>query len=298
MKKTLLALSVTGALVSAAGAAPQVEVYGLLDTGVSYVHTDADIAGVADTDTFSMTNAQEFGSRWGLRGVEDLGNGYKVGFTLESGIESDTGALDTKQGGKLFGREAHLNISGPFGKVWMGLMPVFGSVLGENGLFRAIDPLFANYTQGLSSGFASASIWTRVDNAFAYRTPTFGGLTGYAMYSLKMNTSAGEEGKADADRYASLAARYVNAGLEAVLVADTTLYGNARTGANAHEDDGMTVTLGGNYTYSGASPSWSTYQPGFSRLLIPTPAAVLPRAASLILSMATASWTAGVQASA
>lgn len=118
MKKTLLALSVTGALVSAAGAAPQVEVYGLLDTGVSYVHTDADIAGVADTDTFSMTNAQEFGSRWGLRGVEDLGNGYKVGFTLESGIESDTGALDTKQGGKLFGREAHLNISGPFGKVW------------------------------------------------------------------------------------------------------------------------------------------------------------------------------------
>ena len=215
MKKTLLALSVTGALVSAAGAAPQVEVYGLLDTGVSYVHTDADIAGVADTDTFSMTNAQEFGSRWGLRGVEDLGNGYKVGFTLESGIESDTGALDTKQGGKLFGREAHLNISGPFGKVWMGLMPVFGSVLGENGLFRAIDPLFANYTQGLSSGFASASIWTRVDNAFAYRTPTFGGLTGYAMYSLKMNTSAGEEGKADADRYASLAARYVNAGLEA-----------------------------------------------------------------------------------
>ncbi|MEI3355169.1 MAG: hypothetical protein V8R49_09605 [Duodenibacillus massiliensis] len=53
MKKTLLALSVTGALVSAAGAAPQVEVYGLLDTGVSYVHTDADIAGVADTDTFS-----------------------------------------------------------------------------------------------------------------------------------------------------------------------------------------------------------------------------------------------------
>lgn len=57
-------------------------------------------------------------------------------------------------------------------------MPVFGSVLGENGLFRAIDPLFANYTQGLGSGFASASIWTRVDNAFAYRTPTFGGLTG------------------------------------------------------------------------------------------------------------------------
>ena len=58
MKKALLALSVAGALVSAAGAAPQVEVYGLLDTGGSYVHTDADIAGVADTDTFSLTNAQ------------------------------------------------------------------------------------------------------------------------------------------------------------------------------------------------------------------------------------------------
>ena len=187
MKKSLLALSVAAAAMGAQAA--DVQVYGLIDTSLSFVSSDADIAGHDRVNSFSMENAKEFGSRFGLKGSEDLGNGYKVAFVLESGIKSDDGSLD--QGGKLFGREAHVDLVGPFGKLSAGLMPVFGST---------------------------------------------GGVEGHG---------------GESDRYASLAARYKAGALEAVLVADTTMYGTYRTDTAASKDDGWTVTFGGNYTFDG-----------------------------------------------
>ena len=261
MKKSLLVLALAGAL-SAGAYAANVEMYGLIDTSLVYVHTDADFGENAKNDSFTMETAQQMGSRWGLRGSEDLGNGYKIGFTLESGFESETGALEVKQGNRLFGREANLNVSGDFGTVWAGRMPVFGSVLGPNGLFRAIDPITANYTSALGSGYATASMWTRVDNAIAYRTPTYSGLTGYAMYSFKMDNEKESdshiEGKASADRYTSLALRYQAGPLEAILVGDMTDWGNL--GDNKGRDDGYTVTLGGNYTFDGGLKVLAFYQ--------------------------------------
>ena len=61
---------------------------------------------------------------------------------------------------------------GDFGKLSVGVLPLFGSVLGADGLFRAIDPIFANYTVGFGSGHVTASNWTRVDNAVSYVSPT------------------------------------------------------------------------------------------------------------------------------
>lgn len=246
MKKTLLAATILGAFACAASAA-NVQVYGLIDTSLSFVHSDADISGVDSKNSFTMENAEQFGSRFGLRGSEDLGNGMKVSFVLESGFESDTGALDTKQRGRLFGRESNVTVSGGFGDVTFGLIPIFGSVLGANGLFRALDPVTANYTVGFGSGFATASSMTRVDNAISYKTPTFAGFTGYAMYSFKVNgkDGAGQEGDGSTDRYASLAVRYQQGPLEAVLIADQTRYGNDQYRGL---DDGSTVTFGGNYT--------------------------------------------------
>ena len=189
-----------------------------------------------------------------MRGSEDLGNGVKLGFVLESGFQSDTGSLE--QNGRLFGREAHINLRGDFGYVAFGLQPVFGSVLGENGLFRAIDPLFANYTEAFGSGHASASMWTRVDNAISYRTPTWAGFTGYAMYSFQNDSTKSyregtqhDEGSAGVDRYASVAARYQVGAFESILVWDTTMYGNDRNLNQKYDDNGTTVTLGGNYTF-------------------------------------------------
>lgn len=261
MKKTLLALGLA-AVMAAPAMAADVEIYGLIDEGLTYLHTDSDMTGVADTDQFKMDHGMTFGSRWGIRGTEDLGNGLKVGFTLESGIEPDTGKADSKQGGRLFGREASLNVSGNFGTVRMGRMPIFGSVLGADGLFRALDPMNANYTDAMGSGLYSASMWTRVDNAISYRTPTFNGFTGYAMYSFQndANQKDAVEGKSSSDRYGSLALRYKGGAFEGVFVADTTNWANVEGDKDA-QDDGFTFTLGGNYTFDNGLKviGWAQY---------------------------------------
>lgn len=261
MKKTLLALGLASVMAAPAMAA-DVEIYGLIDEGLTYLHTDSDTAGIDDTDQLKMDHGLTFGSRWGIRGTEDLGNGLKVGFTLESGIEPDTGKADSKQGGRLFGREASLNVSGNFGTVRMGRMPIFGSVLGADGLFRALDPMNANYTDAMGSGLYSASMWTRVDNAISYRSPTFNGFTAYAMYSFQndANQAGAVEGKSSSDRYGSLALRYKGGAFEGVFVADTTNWANVK-GNKDTEDDGYTFTLGGNYTFENGLKviGWAQY---------------------------------------
>lgn len=254
MKKSLIAMSVLGAFVAGSATAANVEIYGLINPALMFTSSNGDFDGAETKNQFSMEEGKEFGSRWGLRGMEEISPDFKVGFVLESGFRSDTGALGAaRDTGRIFDRESHIDLHTKFGKFQFGRMPLFGSVLGADGLFRAIDPLFANYTFAFGSGSVTASDWTRVDNAISYVTPTFAGLTGYAMYSFKNDgTTDAEESKAESDRYASLALRYQNGSLEAVLVTDMTMYGSVdkKGHEEAGADNGFTVTLGGNYEFS------------------------------------------------
>lgn len=254
MKKSLIAMSVLGAFVAGSATAANVEIYGLINPALMFTSSNGDYDGAETKNQFSMEEGKEFGSRWGLRGMEEISPDFKVGFVLESGFRSDTGALGAaRDTGRIFDRESHIDLHTKFGKFQFGRMPLFGSVLGADGLFRAIDPLFANYTFAFGSGSVTASDWTRVDNAISYVTPTFAGLTGYAMYSFKNDgTTDAEESKAESNRYASLALRYQNGGLEAVLVADMTMYGSVDNPDHETEDvdNGFTVTFGGNYEFS------------------------------------------------
>ena len=93
MKKTLAALAVLGAFAGSAMAA-DVTLYGLVDYGFSYEHVDGDTADKDAQDTFQMKSGQNSGSRFGLKGTEDLGNGLKVGFVLENGFTADDGKMD------------------------------------------------------------------------------------------------------------------------------------------------------------------------------------------------------------
>ncbi len=96
MKKTLAAVAVLGAFAGSALAA-DVQLYGLVDTGVVYQHMSSyDVLGqnVDSEDSFGMNSGVAAGSRWGFKGTEDLGNGLTVGFVLENGFSSDTGAWD------------------------------------------------------------------------------------------------------------------------------------------------------------------------------------------------------------
>ena len=96
-KKTLAAVAVLGAFAGSAFAA-NVTMYGIIDTGLGYTSTDKGYG--EDVNKFDMRSGQNSASRFGVKGEEDLGNGLKVGFSLENGFNSDDGQLATE--GRLF----------------------------------------------------------------------------------------------------------------------------------------------------------------------------------------------------
>ena len=90
MKKTFVAVAVLGAFAGSAMAA-DVTLYGKIDLGLQYQHLDN---GTTTTDQFKEASGQNSGSRFGLKGTEDLGNGMKVGFVLENGFSADDGKME------------------------------------------------------------------------------------------------------------------------------------------------------------------------------------------------------------
>ncbi|MFM0348633.1 porin [Paraburkholderia sp. RL17-347-BIC-D] len=104
-----------GMLSASAFAQSSVTLYGLIDTGIEYV-SHANSAG--DHVVRMPAISGELPSRWGIRGTEDLGGGWKAIFTLENGFNTRAG--DIGQGGRLFGRQAWVGIDGPWGALTFG----------------------------------------------------------------------------------------------------------------------------------------------------------------------------------
>ena len=250
MKKTLAAVAVLGAFAGSAVAA-DVTLYGLVDYSVRYQNLDADKAGVDKTNKVDMKSGANSGSRFGLKGTEDLGNGVKVGFVLENGFAADTGALGDKNN-RLFDREAQLFVDGSFGRVSFGRVGQLASANGSYGLLGVTGPFSTGYgdaTSGLK--FVGANGFTRFDNTITYMTPSFAGLTVYAQYSMDTNGADDSvENESSSDRYYGIGAKFVAGGLTLVGVVDSINY--ATVGGNAvvqDMDDALTVTIGGNYDF-------------------------------------------------
>ena len=104
----LALLAVVGS--SAAMAQSSVTLYGRVNTTVEHQKTGN------NTVNGLFNNS----SRFGFRGVEDLGGGLKAGFVLESGFRSDDGGGATANSGINFARQSELNLSGNFGMLRLG----------------------------------------------------------------------------------------------------------------------------------------------------------------------------------
>lgn len=256
MKKTMAAVAVLGAFAGSAIAA-DVTLYGVLDMGLAYNHVDLDQSGVKNKNTFSMNSGQQSGSRWGLKSVEDLGNGLKVGFILEDGFKADTGA----QGDQMFDRESSLFIEGGFGKIAFGRMGAINQGASSWALVNHLSTFttsFGPFAAQAGSFVSTAGKW---DNMISYRTPTFAGFTVYTQYSIGKTTSGGKpvegaiENESSADRYYAIGATYANGPFLGYLAVDSTNYKSwykdaGAAAASAHKtDDSLTVTLGGNYDF-------------------------------------------------
>jgi predicted porin len=196
-----------------------VTIYGLIDTGVEFIDK---VGAAGNTLTRMPTNTSAVPSRLGFRGQEALGDGLSAVFTLEMGLLVDSGTLG--QGGRSFGRQSFVGLSGPWGSVTVGRQysMLFWSLLEAD--------LIGPGVHGMGS-FDAYVPNARFDNTAAWRG-RFGGVTLGATYSLGRDVvNAGPSpagtncpGESSTDRQAcrawSVLAKYDAAGWGAAAALD------------------------------------------------------------------------------
>lgn len=162
----------------AAHAQSSVTLYGIIDTFV-------EAADNGDDTIARVESGGAYGTRWGMRGREDLGGGLAAIFGLEAGFNNDTGVQG--QGGLAFGRLAQVGlVHKDYGQVSLGRQ------------YTPMHNIIVGYTQqaaGLGWGnAASAYVYTpqtsiRNDNSALYVSPVWAGFTFKAMASAGEGTT-------------------------------------------------------------------------------------------------------------
>ena len=242
-KKTLAAVAVLGAFAGSAFAA-NVTMYGIVDTGLGYTSIDKGYG--EDVNTFDMRAGQNSANRFGVKGEEDLGNGVKVGFSLENGFSSDDGKLSTAN--RLFDREALLYVAGDFGELGMGRQGDLASGNGRYGLFGGkVSPFSTGWSDIAGHKYVMGAGFGRMDNSVTYKTPTFAGFNVLAQYSFKKDsTEEGREGSSDVNRQYALGASFTAGDLYLTGIVTQT---NVESLGKQDVEDPLTVSLGGNYNF-------------------------------------------------
>jgi predicted porin len=187
MKKTLIAIA---ALAVVGAASAQVTLYGKIDATVkASTAGKSGATSTADLTKFSLDSAGLSGSRWGVKGSEDLGGGLKASFQLESGFSVDSGA--SAQGGLLFGRQAFVTLGGGFGSLSLGRQ--YGTI---DNVMGYLDVQGYATNSAMGSAFAGGAHSDaidgsgRVNNSLVYTTPSVSGFTGVVHYAPGENKTA------------------------------------------------------------------------------------------------------------
>ena len=178
MKKFAL-LAVLAGISASAAAQSSVTLFGILDVNARYVKN-------GDLKVKSLSTDGVNSSRLGVRGVEDLGDGLKAGFWLESAVNPDTG---TSNSTRFWHRRSTVSLLGRFGEVRLGrdLTPTFTGyadydVFGTNGV--------ADASKFASSLGTDRDTGVRADNMVSYFTPdNLGGFYGRASVAAGEGTA-------------------------------------------------------------------------------------------------------------
>ena len=143
MKKSLIAVAALAA-VGAASAQSSVTLYGVVDTGYGVEQTKIEAGGVTiKKRTTGLMSGNLSGSRWGLKGQEDLGNGLSAVFNVEAGFDSVDGDFS---GG--FNRRSVVGLKGGFGQVLLGRDYTPMDTIGGGDYFQASDLVTADDAMG------------------------------------------------------------------------------------------------------------------------------------------------------
>lgn len=252
MKKRMIAsLLPIVVMLPALAQAAQVQVYGVVDMGLSMARASGNGPNAADGSwSYAMKSGMRNSSRIGFRGVEELGGNTKVGFILENQFKADTGELQTAN--TLWEREASVWVSGDWGKVTAGRLGKLRSPVGSTGLFTTnnVNP-FGNSMSSFVGGHktVTAGDYFPHNNSIVYASPKFfNGWEMFAQYSFGDKDDAGEMD--DNDRYMALATRYFSGPFKATLVVDTIDKANS----SDRSEQPSTITAAVNYDFGWVQP--------------------------------------------
>lgn len=239
------------------GANPKNEEIGLVDLGLNWTQVDN---GKTTTDSFGMGSGQNSGSRFGLKGTEDLGNGYKVGFNLENSFKADDGAFD--KGSRLFHRESILFVQTPYGELSAGRTGGLDSGVGRYGqMGSGATAMSTGWDNIAKTSKVFLGLGDRMDNTLTYQSPKFAGVTVLAQASLKKSNVNDkgvaietEEGSSDADRYYALGVTYGAGALNAGLVYSQTDWNRTELKDKTNDDNQTVVSAFANYDFGMVKP--------------------------------------------
>lgn len=181
MNKKIIALAV--ALLPAAAMA-DVTIYGEAGAALEGTKTTTPyFTGVKSSQTDgTVTKVENYNSKIGFKGNEDLGNGLKAIWQVEQKITIDGSGSNTWAT-----RDSFVGLSGDFGTVQLGRLSTFQNI------YSSIDPW--KYNAGWNGLAWSAEVapdvvlggvanyQDRMNNAIAYTTPEWAGFSARAMYS-------------------------------------------------------------------------------------------------------------------
>ncbi|MGR9578939.1 porin [Pandoraea sputorum] len=156
-------------LLVPASAHAEVTLYGLIDTAIRYETN----ANASDGKLFSASQGSFTGSRWGIKGTEQLAPDLETFFVLESGFSLDDGTslqgtksagfgqASSNGAGRLFGRQAFVGVRGSYGALSVGRQYSVGyTAMGAAQIFNNpnLDTLIV----------ASNYVGSRLDNTVKY----------------------------------------------------------------------------------------------------------------------------------
>ncbi|WP_432262638.1 porin [Cupriavidus sp. TMH.W2] len=222
-------------IAGTAQAQSSVTLYGVVDANIEYVNNFSSVTPSAANafgrgpahSLVRMNSGGLSGSRFGLRGVEDLGGGLKSLFVLESGFGLDDGK--SQQGGRLFGRQAYIGIERSqvgrftFGRQYTSLF---------EGLANFSPTAYSTQYEPIA---AQTGLNFRSDNTVKYNGQ-FGGMTIIAHWSFGNGVAGGGEvpGQFRADSGYGAAVVYTNGSVGMTAAYDQynpTLAAGGGTGA-------------------------------------------------------------------
>jgi predicted porin len=202
--------------------------YGIVDTSIRYL-TNAD---ANNNNQVAMMQGPITGSRWGLKGTEDLGGGLSAIFRLENGFNVWNGQLS--KANTLFNRMAYVGLQSQYGAVTLGLQnsPLFDQ------LGNVFDPLtVGNYDQ--NSWLPGAlGYGLRFSNSVKY-DGKFAGLEVEGMYAF-----GGQPGSVGANNMYGFTGSYSFGPL--------SLLAGYQQNSDAHNNKYRVANVGGVYAFGPA----------------------------------------------